>query len=688
MKRKYFVLILLAILIKNGGYAQSTDDLNLSAMMRPADPALFVHDSVYYNWCNSIIKDDKGMYHLFYSRWPKSIGFYSWLTHSEIAHSTATRPEGPYKMGKTVLTARKGKWDAVTAHNVKVEQFDDTYYMYYTATNTGKEQLSEKDLVEAAETGYSHRHWPLLRSNQRTGVATSQSLDGPWRRLDKPMIEPHGPIKTVTVNPAVCQGPDSRYYMIIKGDDRKSQKPRLVQAIGTSDTPTGPFRLEDKPAFADIPTEDVSMWYDQNRKRFYAIFHAHGANFIGLITSEDGINWQKAKHYEVCKKEVPLNDGTLMKVERMERPFVYVEDGKPKLLLFGVKKGNDAFIVFFPLVDNPVASGVSTPKSSQPVLADQWEFKGIAIDEPGYHVWGSSPIKGEDGKVHLFAARWKTAHKFDPGWRSHSEIAHYVADKPEGPFCFSDVVLTGTGKDTWDKCGIHNPAIHKVGDKYALLYISNNNYQQPPHPKNQKIGMLIADNLNGPWKKVGKEGCILSPSDNPEHWTYNAGNGVVNPALLAHPKDGFLLYFKSHLSKMGVAFAEHIEGPYVMYPEPVTRNNVAIEDGYAFVRKDRICLLTTDNHGILNEGGGILWSSSDGINFDRKEAGFYPFEHYVGKEKLKDAQAIYGKMPKFERPQVLMENGDPAWLYVPSGFNMNGEDHTIVHVLKYKGPDN
>ncbi len=167
---------------------------------------------------------------------------------------------------------------------------------------------------------------------------------------------------------------------------------------------------------------------------------------------------------------------------------------------------------------------------------------------------GSSPIKGEDGKIHLFATRWKIEHKFDPGWRSHSEIAHYIADKPEGPFRFLNVVLTGTGKKTWDKCGIHNPAIHKVGDKYALLYISNDNYKQPPHPKNQKIGMLIADNLNGPWKKVGKVGCSLSPSANPEHGTNNAGNGVVNPALLLPPKAGYLLYFQSNKAKMGVAF--------------------------------------------------------------------------------------------------------------------------------------
>ena len=330
-------------------FAQSTDDLNLSALMKPADPALFVRDSLYYNWCNSIIKDDDGRYHLFYSRFPKSIGFDSWLTHSEIAHAVASRPEGPYRTGTCVLKARKNHWDAITAHNVKVEKFGKKYYMYYTSTNSKDVGLSDEELMQIGQKGYGHSYWTLLRSNQRTGVATSKSLTGKWKREDHPMIEPHGPISTLTVNPAVCQGPDKRFFLIIKGDGKKKWRFPAIQAIGVSDSPKGPFKLEDKPAFDDIPTEDVSMWYDHFRKRFYAIFHAHGANFIGLITSEDGINWQKAKHYVVCKKEVPLVDGSIMKVERMERPNVFLENDCPTVLSFGVKKGNDAFIVFFRL---------------------------------------------------------------------------------------------------------------------------------------------------------------------------------------------------------------------------------------------------------------------------------------------------------------------------------------------------
>lgn len=105
--------------------------------------------------------------------------------------------------------------------------------------------------------------------------------------------------------------------------------------------------MERKPAFSDIQTEDFCVWFDQKRGRFYTLFHAHGGNFIGMITSEDGINWEKAKNYQVCKKEIPLKDGTVMKVDRMERPYVYLEDGEIKMLSFGVKKGNDSFIVFF-----------------------------------------------------------------------------------------------------------------------------------------------------------------------------------------------------------------------------------------------------------------------------------------------------------------------------------------------------
>lgn len=320
-------------------------------------------------------------------------------------------------------------------------------------------------------------------------------------------------------------------------------------------------------------------------------------------------------------------------------------------------------------------------------FADHWEYVGIAVEELGYTIWGTSPILGDDNKIHLFVARWPCDLKVDPGWRSHSEIAHYVGERPEGPFQFSDIALKGTGTETWDKFGMHNPTIHRVDDAYILLYIANDNPKQPPHPANQKIGMATAKSLYGPWKKVGKDGMILSTPKEKAYWNHNASNGVNNPAFLKHPEGGYFLYFKSHEAKMGLAIAQNLEGPYVQLPFPVTANDKIIEDGYVFLMDGKVRLLTTDNHGIIEPGGGILWTSKDGIRFAEYEKGMHRISNYVDTDPAV-VTIHYGstdqQYTKPERPQMLVVDGNPRYLYVSSGHNIYGGDCTISYVLKYK----
>ena len=323
---------------------------------------------------------------------------------------------------------------------------------------------------------------------------------------------------------------------------------------------------------------------------------------------------------------------------------------------------------------------------SSGTLADHWKFVGIAVEESGYTIWGTSPIIGDDGKIHLFVARWRGT-TVEPGWRTAGEIAHYVGNSPEGPFHFADVALAPADNDSWDHVSVHNPTIHKVGEQYVLLYIGNNNGNQPSHPANQCIGMAVSKSMYGPWKKVGKDGQILSPPDNPNYWNYQAKNGVNNPAFLQHPNGGFFLYFKSSdgkNAKMGLAIAKKLEGPYVQLPFPVTQNEESIEDGYAFVHEGKFCLLTTDNHGLIEKGGGILWKSEDGIHFNERDPGFYIAEKYLGQQKLKNAINHYaGNIIKFERPQLLLIGGNPKYLYVTSGYHFFGGKSTASYVLKY-----
>ncbi|MEN8249106.1 MAG: glycoside hydrolase family protein [Bacteroidota bacterium] len=340
---------------------------------------------------------------------------------------------------------------------------------------------------------------------------------------------------------------------------------------------------------------------------------------------------------------------------------------------------------------------------NQKTFADSWEYLGIAVEEPGYCIWGSSPVMGDDGKVHLFVARWP-GKRVHPLWRTHSEIAHYIGDSPEGPFVFSDVAVKGDiGEDKGGKAPCnpaihkvknrkvyapHNPAIHNVDSLYALFYIVNDGLEE--HPSNQYICLAVSESLYGPWRKAGDNGKILTPPANPSYWNHKAGNGVNNPAFLQHPKGGYFLYFKSSDgkgAKMGLAVAENLEGPYVQMPFPVTSNDQTIEDGYAFMYNGKFALLTTDNHGIIERGSGILWTSEDGIQFNEYEKGYHRITGYTEVDPSK-VTIHYGPINrtyyKFERPQVLLIDGKPKYMYLPSGRNIYGGDGTISYVLKFK----
>lgn len=65
-------------------------------------------------------------------------------------------------------------------------------------------------------------------------------MNGPWKRLDKPIIEPSGPITTLTDNPAIVKGEDGKYYLIVKWDNPNEERFIRHQAITISDSPIGP----------------------------------------------------------------------------------------------------------------------------------------------------------------------------------------------------------------------------------------------------------------------------------------------------------------------------------------------------------------------------------------------------------------------------------------------------------------
>ena len=329
-------------------------DFDLGAMIRPVPASAVFRDPDYNIWCGTMVRGDDGKCHLFYSRWPRRLGHSAWLTHSEVAHAIADNPLGPYKHVDVALPVRgKEFWDGLNTHNPTVQKFGGKYYLYYTGT-TGNG-------IATKELNWTHRN------NQRIGVAVADSLNGPWTRFDKPLVDvspdPAAPDALMMANPAVTQRPDGGYLMVYKAVAKKGKMPfggPVVHLVATSDNPTGPFKKNYTPIFTKpgehFAAEDPFIWHDGERYRavvkdFHGIFTGRGCS-LALFESVDGFDWKPSKNVLVSTLQITWEDGKVQKLDALERPQVWQENGKPAVLFCAVaeKAGRDgSFNVAIPL---------------------------------------------------------------------------------------------------------------------------------------------------------------------------------------------------------------------------------------------------------------------------------------------------------------------------------------------------
>lgn len=176
------------------------------------------------------------------------------------------------------------------------------------------------------------------------------------------------------------------------------------------------------------------------------------------------------------------------------------------------------------------------------------------FSEDGYFVWCGAPVKGQDGKYHLFYSRWPVKFGFAPGWAIHSEIAYAVSEKPGGPYQPVNVALPPRGinpatkKKFWDADVTHNPNAFFHDGKFYLYYMGNHGdgKSYPMHRNNQRIGLAIAENPAGPWKRL--DAPIINIASDRKAFDSLC---VTNPAACIRPDGGVLLVYKA---------VQHIEG--------------------------------------------------------------------------------------------------------------------------------
>ena len=313
---------------------QAKGELDVGAMLQPVPLTATFIDPDYYIWCGTMVRGDDGKCHLFYSRWPRELGHYAWVTHSEVGHAVADAPLGTFRHVDVALPARGAAfWDGLCTHNPTVRRFGKKFYLYYTG-NTG-------DGVAMKTLNWTHRN------NQRIGVAVADSPNGPWQRFDQPLIAPTpGFLDALCcANPTVTDRVGGGYLIVYKAVGDTNKLPfggPVLHAVAFSDSPTGPFRKQPNPVFKKegvaFAAEDPFIWTQNSH--YWAIVKDNAGYFTqrgkstALFESSDGLDWKLAKHALVATTEITWEDGRKQKLNSLERPQLFFENSMPSLLLF------------------------------------------------------------------------------------------------------------------------------------------------------------------------------------------------------------------------------------------------------------------------------------------------------------------------------------------------------------------
>jgi hypothetical protein len=327
-------------------------------------------------WGASVIAGDDDRYYMFASVWPGNRG--SWVTDSIIVLASADTALGPYQYEMDVLAPRgREHWDGMMAHNPSVHRHEGTYYLFYTGTTYTRPRPAGP--ISASADGVYKEAW----DNKRIGVAIAQSPRGPWRRLDAPVIEPRPGHwdAVITSNAAPVFHADGSVTLVYKSTGTPHPGPEtpepdrpfwqtLTIGAARAAVPEGPYtRLGEHDGLIHIEgvprvTEDAYAWYDEGW--YHMVVKTFDTSMIDepnagvYVVSRDAAEWAyPAGGPKAYSRTVRWVDGTTTELQRLERPQVLLEDGKPKHLLLSALHRRDAsalneglpFNVVMPVMD-------------------------------------------------------------------------------------------------------------------------------------------------------------------------------------------------------------------------------------------------------------------------------------------------------------------------------------------------
>jgi len=321
----------------------------------PMEPAFRLDD--YIVWGGSVAKAEDGRYYMFAARWPKKTAMPSWVTNGDVVLAVSDKPTGPYRLVKVVLPRRGSKfWDGMATFNPTIRRHDGKYVLFYTGTTYDFQQPKAKRP--------SQDHWEKAWNNKRIGVAVSDSVLGPWKRLDAPILEPReGKWDTsITSNPAPILHDDGSVLLVYKSSPLKFPeqkiKNELILGVASAKHYLGPYeRLNEESQVRfhgnRAHVEDAYVWFDGENYNMLAksmdgkIPVGWGSGFVAH--SSDGLNWELADPPLAYTGKVEREDGSILKAGRFERPQILFENRVATHVFFACMARDGIYNVVRPL---------------------------------------------------------------------------------------------------------------------------------------------------------------------------------------------------------------------------------------------------------------------------------------------------------------------------------------------------
>ena len=294
----------------------------------------------YWVWCGSSIRGDDGRYHLFASRWPKTVSFNHWATNSEVVRASADRPEGPYRFEEVVIKPRDTDfWDGMASHNPTIHFHDGKYLLFYTGMTYRQKRPTGPEFEDS-----TWETWVVSWNSKRVGLLVADSVFGPWKRPDHPVLQTReGKWDFALIsNAAPCVGPNGSLTLLYKSSNVLHAagpfRGRFNLGVARAANWQAPFqRISDNPitlsGSGDNHIEDPYIWW--NGEQFEMIVKDMTGKVCGEpeagihAVSKDAVDWDLVVPAKAYSRTVKWEDGTTSVQPKLERPQLLFKDGNP-----------------------------------------------------------------------------------------------------------------------------------------------------------------------------------------------------------------------------------------------------------------------------------------------------------------------------------------------------------------------